>query len=94
MTTNTRSRRWRPTTPYRLVAVEWEDSQCPVAAWGWVDEFAMPEAVRCISVGFLVAQTDAAIALAPNLGDIAQTRSQACGIIRIPASAVLRIADL
>ena len=85
---------WRPTTPYRLVAVEWEDSQRPLAPWQWLDEFKLPDAVRCLSVGFLVAQTDLALALAPNLGDVDQSRAQGSGIIRIPQSAVLRIADL
>jgi hypothetical protein len=59
-----------------------------------VDEYAVPDAVTCVSVGFLIAQTDAALALAANLGDIGHDRSQACGIIRIPASAVRRLADL
>lgn len=86
--------KWRPETPYRLVAVEWEDSQRPLAPWQWVDEFALPEAVRCISVGFLIAETDNALALAPNLGDVERERTQACGIIRIPVSAVRRIVDL
>lgn len=85
---------WRPDTPYRLVVVEWEDSQRPLSPWQWLDEFMLPDAVRCLSVGFLVAQTDQAIALAPNLGDIEQQRAQGCGIIRIPRSAVRRIADL
>jgi hypothetical protein len=85
---------WRPATPYRLVAVEWEDSQRPLASWQWLDEYEVPDAIRCISVGFLVAQTDAALALAPNLGDVEQSRAQGCGIIRIPVSAVRRIADL
>ena len=89
-----RTKRWRPSSPYRLVAVEWEDSQRPLAAWQWLDEFELPDSVRCLSVGFLVAETDGALALAPNLGDIDRTRAQGCGIIRIPRSAVLRIADL
>lgn len=89
-----RSAGWRPQTPYRLVAVEWEDSQRPAGSWQWLDEFALPDAVRCLSVGFLVAQSDHAIALAPNLGDVEQERAQGCGIIRIPRSAVRRIADL
>jgi hypothetical protein len=88
------NRPWRPETPYRLVMVEWEDSQRPLSPWQWVDEYTLPEAVRCISVGFLIAQTDTAVALAPNLGDVDRERAQACGIIRIPASAVLRVADL
>jgi len=88
------SKEWRPATPYRLVAVEWEDSQRPIAPWQWLDEFKLPDAVRCLSVGFLVAQTEAALALAPNLGDVDQSRAQGSGIIRIPQSAVRRIADL
>ena len=87
-------RRWRPKTAYRLVAVEWEDSQRPLASWQWVDEYSLPAAINCVSVGFLVAETDNAIALAPNLGDIDHKRTQACGIIRIPVSSVRRLADL
>ena len=89
-----RSRKWPQRQPYRLVAVEWEDSQRPMPAWGWLDEYTLPDAVRCISVGFLVAESADAIALAPNLGDIEQARAQACGVIRIPISAVRRMADI
>jgi hypothetical protein len=85
---------WRPSTPYRLVVVEWEDSQRPQPPWIWLDEYALPDAVRCLSVGFLVAETSEALALAPNLGDMDRQRAQACGIIRIPTSAVRRMADL
>jgi hypothetical protein len=79
---------------YPLVLVEWEDSQRPSASWQWVDEYSMPDAVACISVGFLIAKTKAAIAIAPNLGDVDQNRAQASGIIRIPASAVRRMTKL
>ena len=88
------ARSWRPQSSYRLVAVEWEDSQRPVPEWQWLDEFALPDAVRCISVGFLVAESDTAVALAANLGDVTQDRAQGCGIIRIPRCAVLQMADL
>jgi hypothetical protein len=89
-----RRRSWRPQSPYRLVAIEWEDSQRPLPAWQWLDEFTLPDAVRCLSVGFLVAESESAVALAANLGDVEQDRAQGCGIIRIPRSAVLRMADL
>lgn len=75
-------------SPYPLVAIEWEDSQRPLGAWQWVDEYQLPESVVCLSVGFLIAKTKEAIALAPNLGDLAQARAQASGIIMIPMSAV------
>lgn len=80
--------------PHRLVLVEWEDSQRPLAAWGWLDEYGLPDVVRCVSVGFLIAESKNSIALAPNLGDINQPRAQACGIICIPNSAVCRVVDL
>jgi len=87
-------RSWRKSVPYRLVAVEWEDSQRPLASWQWVDELPAPEAVMCLSVGFLISETSAAVSIAPNLGDIAQERAQAAGIINIPSSSIRKIADL
>lgn len=93
-TTERCAQRWRPNAPFRLIAVEWEDSQRPLSAWQWLDEYELPEVVRCVSVGFLIAETDGALALAANLGDIGQSRAQGCGIIRIPRSAVRRMADL
>lgn len=83
-----------PAPKYRLVAIEWEDSQRPLAPWQWLDEYELPEAVRCISVGFVIAETKAAIALVPNVGNMNEERVQGCGIIRIPHSAVRRIVDL
>ena len=80
--------------PHRLVIVEWNDSSQPVSAWQWVSDYELPEITRCISVGYLIADTDHAIAVAPNIGDVGCERIQASGIIRIPRSAVSRIADL
>jgi hypothetical protein len=80
--------------PFRLVRVEWEDSARPIPGWQWIDEYHLPETIRCVSVGYLVADAKAAIALAPNLGDLEQARAQACGIIRIPRRAILKMVDL
>jgi hypothetical protein len=85
-----RKKAYRPADPYPLVLVEWEDSARPVSAWQWVDDYQIPETIRCLSVGYLVAETDGAIALAPNLGDLEQVRAQACGIIRIPQRAIIK----
>ena len=79
--------------PYKLVKVEWEDSARPIPAWQWIADYELPQIVACISVGYLIAETRQALALAPNLGDIGQ-EIQASGIIRIPRSAVRRIAVL
>lgn len=79
-----------PVSPYPLMLVEWEDSVRPISAWQWVEDYELPKIVSCLSVGYLIAKTDKAIALAPNLGDFAQEKTQACGIIRIPRGAVIK----
>jgi len=76
------------------VRVEWEDSARPIGAWQWIDDYELPRIVDCISVGYLIADTKQALALAPNLGDLDQERMQASGIIRIPRSAVRRMSVL
>ena len=43
--------------------VEWEDSQRPLSPWQWIDEYQLPAAVQCVSVGFLIAKTEQALAL-------------------------------
>jgi hypothetical protein len=60
---------------YSLVLVEWEDGQRPLAPWRWVDEFHLPTAVHCLTVGLLIAKTEAALVPAPSLGDIDQDAS-------------------
>ena len=84
----------RPAAPYDLVAVEWEDSARPISAWQWVDDYELPQIIHCVSVGYLIAQTEEALALAPNLGDVGRPRIQASGIIRIPRSAVRKMTPL
>jgi hypothetical protein len=74
--------------------LEWEDSAQPIDGWQWVDDYRVPETVKCVSVGFLIAETKKAFALAPNVGDIGRERIQASGIIRISRSAVSKIVRL
>jgi hypothetical protein len=76
---------------FKIVRVEWEDSCLPISRWQWVDDYDAPEIVRCVSIGFLIADTKKAVAVAPNLGDLEKERPQASGIIRIPRSAIRKI---
>jgi hypothetical protein len=76
------------------VSVEWEDSAQPISAWQWIDDYEVPTITKCISVGYLIADTPKAIAIAPNLGDVTRDRIQASGIIRIPRSAIIRFIEL
>lgn len=74
--------------PFKLVRIEWEDSIRPISDWQWIGEYEVPEIVCCVSVGYLIAETPQAIALAPNLGDVKRGRIQGAGIICIPRSAI------
>lgn len=88
------ARQSRPKVPHRLVLVEWEDSARPISSWEWVENYKIPEIISCVSVGYLIAETDSALAVAPNIGDIGHDRVQASGIIRIPRSAVRMMTNL
>jgi hypothetical protein len=88
------SRNDRPPVPYQLVLVEWEDSARPIPSWEWIYNYQVPETVVCVSVGYLIADTDRAIALAPNIGDLGREQLQASGILRVPRSAVRRLVEL
>ena len=71
--------------------VEWIDSAQPIAAWMFLENMPRMEVIECVSVGWLVAETDEVLMLAPNLGDIQSGGSaQASGFIRIPKLAVTR----
>ena len=74
--------------------VEWEDSARPIPTWEWIDDYEVPETVRCVSVGFLIADRKKAIALAPNLGNLTYEVATASGIIRIPRHAIQRMTRL
>jgi hypothetical protein len=73
------------------ILVEWTDSAQPIAAWMFLAKKPSLEIIECVSVGWVVGETDEVLMLAPNLGDIESGGSaQASGFIRIPKSAVTR----
>ena len=73
------------------ILVEWIDSAQPVAAWMFLDNMPRMEVIECVSVGWLVAETDKVLMLAPNLGDVeSEGAAQGSGFIRIAKSAVTR----
>ena len=74
-----------------LVLVEWEDSVQPVPSWRYAEDVGKPTPVLCHSVGWLIADTAKAKALAPNVAGISGTAApQVSGVITIPARAVRR----
>ena len=77
-----------------LVQIEWVDSARPVPEWMFVDDAPEMEIVNCISVGWIVGETDNVLMLAPNIGDKDSTHPQASGFIRIPKQAITSRASL
>lgn len=74
-----------------LVLIEWLDSAQPLPGWRHLDDLPELEAVRCLSVGWLVAESDGVKMLAPNLGDVDSSgNAQASGFMRIPSVAITR----
>lgn len=80
---------------HKLVAVEWEDSRQPTASWQFLHDVEQKSACRCVSVGYLISETNGAKMLAANLADIDDPESvQASGIITIPECSIKRVTDL
>jgi len=79
---------------FRLVRVTWRDSRQPVSRWQWIDDYENPNAVECVSVGWLISETKDGVAVAPNLGDVSGERMQISGVIEIPKSAIRRICNI
>ena len=81
--------------PDNPILVEWIDSAQPISAWMFLESKPRLEIIQCVSVGWVVGETDDVLMLAPNLGDIESGGSgQASGFIRIPKSAVTRRVEL
>jgi hypothetical protein len=81
--------------PDNPILVEWADSAQPISAWMFLENKPSLEIIQCVSVGWVVGETDEVLMLAPNLGDIESGGSaQASGFIRIPKSAVTRRVEL
>ena len=77
--------------PDNPILVEWIDSAQPISAWMFLENKPSLEIIQCVSVGWVVGETDEVLMLAPNLGDIESGGSgQGSGFIRIPKSAVTR----
>lgn len=74
-----------------LVLVEWEDSAQPSSSWQFLEDVGAPPAVRCRSVGWLIANTEDVRVLAPNMGAVGGDAPQVSGVITIPSRAVLRM---
>lgn len=75
-----------------LVRVSWLDSISPSADWHSLSEWRGLGSQECVSVGYLIGDTEQSKTIAPHIAfPDEEEESQACGIMVIPAGAVLAI---
>ena len=78
-----------------LVLIEWMDSRRPDGGWKHLAGAHEWTAVKCASVGWLVADDSQKKVLAPNMGDIDDASNmQLSGEIVIPTSCVVKMTRL
>ena len=79
-----------------LVMLEWEDSRRAQSDWIHLSEFTPGNAVRCVSVGWMIHDGSNVKVLAPNMGDVGDgdAELQVSGVIHIPARCVMKITTL
>lgn len=74
----------------KLFLVEWLDSAQPTPGWRYLEDAPAPEAIHCMSVGWLISENGEAIVLAPNVAELGGDSAQGSGYIRIPVAAITR----
>jgi hypothetical protein len=78
-----------------LVMIEWLDSRRPDGGWKHLAGGHEWAAVKCASVGWLIADDDEKKVLAPNMGDIDDASNmQLSGEIVIPTSCIVKMMRL
>ena len=78
-----------------LVMIEWKDSTQPSPAWQFLDDYAVSGAVNCISVGWLIHDSEMVKCLAPNFGNTQDEENlQINGVITIPSCCITKITHL
>lgn len=82
---------WMPDTQNAWrVEVHWEDSTIPHRGWREVKEIlADRKAVRCMSVGFVLADDEQGMVLTNSIHG-----SEAAGVVMIPRSAIRKVRKL
>jgi hypothetical protein len=79
----------------RLVMIEWVDSAQPTSSWQHLSDYKHKDAVKCVSVGFLLHDGEDVKGLAQNMGDVDKEENiQASGITHIPTCCIKKITNL
>ena len=79
---------------YKLVLIEWEDSQLGFQGWKFINE-EPKEIPKFLSVGFLVYEDEKCKILYPHIKDTEDLEQlSGSGDIKIPNSAILKLTEL
>lgn len=75
-----------------LVIVHFHDSALVPAAWKFVEDILSPQsnvkAIRCVVVGFVLADTPQELVIAASIGDEGTANEQAAHVMVIPKVAI------
>jgi hypothetical protein len=77
-----------------LVMITWEDSRQPAGRWMFLHDIPAASPVKCVTVGWLLTDGDAAKVICQSMADIESADMQAGGVMVIPACCVLSIERL
>jgi hypothetical protein len=69
--------------PIKLELVSWVDSRQSDGSWRFIDDVPAPCVVKCLTVGWVVRESDAAIMIAQSLGDCDSDDYQCAGAKQI-----------
>jgi hypothetical protein len=78
----------------KLVIVEWQDSRQPSSSWQWADEAENPEPVLCLTVGWLLRETEDALLVVQSLGDVSGGRMQFGGGTEIARRQIIQLKEI
>lgn len=79
---------------YKLVLIEWEDSQLGFQGWKFINEQSVDMPIF-VSVGFIIHEDDKCTILYPHIKKTEDVNElSGSGDIKIPKSAILKITEL
>jgi hypothetical protein len=80
----------QPLAEYPLMIIEWIDSSRLGAGWIDFDEISDPDPHRCVSVGFLVKESERGKVLVPTVADLEHPENRHVhGGIMIPTCSIV-----
>jgi hypothetical protein len=72
-----------------LIWVSWRDSAQAAPQWQWLDQVESPTVTECLTVGFLIRETEDQILIAISVAAHDRKANQASGIVAIPTRSII-----